>query len=304
MEEISIEIPELVKDVLISLLILAIILSSLYVYTGRWPPMVVVESGSMSHFEGESRIGVIDAGDIVLVRHREKVEIVSYVEGKAIGHERYGQYGDVIIFRPDGDKQRTPIIHRPVVWLEFNETTGDSFDVPSLRYLEHSVEWNTTQGERYFDLNGTVYIYDYGHRGVTLEINLDSLINRGSRSGYITMGDNNIRRDRGRYDQAARIADHPIREEWIVGKARGELPWYGIIKLLYLGNIDDIPTNSWYYFFSSIFLIVLIPFIIEIILDRYKKDDERKKREDKKFQKDKNLPVLKKKSSKGDQPFK
>ncbi len=107
------------REILVSLVILGIILASLYAYTGIWPPMVVIESSSMSHSQ-RSTVGIIDTGDIVLVRDNARVEVVSYVEGRANDYSRYGQYGDVIIYRPMGNLDRTPIIHRPIVYLELN----------------------------------------------------------------------------------------------------------------------------------------------------------------------------------------
>lgn len=261
MAEIEEAIIEIGKDVLVSLVILGIILGSLYVFSGRWPPMVVIETGSMMHSE-DSQIGAIDPGDIVIVQERDKEDITTYVEGRATGYRKYGQYGDVIIFEPDGDKQETPIIHRAVLYLEYDEEQ-DLFNIPALGYLDYGEDWSiqgndnadVEEGEglsRYLD----IYIYDYGHEDKTIIISLEEFEN----SGFITKGDNNLNIDQA---QGNNIKD-PVKEEWMLGRARGELPWFGIIKLLYLGRTGDVPSNSWNNFMISIAIILLLPIITEI----------------------------------------
>lgn len=252
------------KDFAIALIILSIILGSLYVYSGRWPPMVVVESSSMSHSES-SQLGIIDTGDIVVVKETPFDDIITYVEGKAVGHSTYGQYGDVIIFRPMGSTERTPVIHRPVVHIEYNSTSR-SFDVPSLEPLEFGVDWWAPQG-RWYDLNESLSIIGYGYRSVNVTIRLNDLLHYGH-SGFITMGDNNIApKDaptEGRYDQLySNICPAPVKDEWVEGKARGQLPWFGILKLSVMGRTDDVPANSVVYLVLSIAAIIAAPFVVD-----------------------------------------
>ncbi len=281
MQEYRDEIVQVLKDAAVALLILAIILSSLYVYTGRWPPMVVIESASMSHGEGdppESMLGVIDTGDIVAVKTvNDRHEIVTYIEGRASGYRTYGQYGDVIIFRPDGSEDKTPVIHRPVLYIEYNET-ADGFDVPDLADLTYEKDWQSDEGERVYGLTKNIILNDYGHRDVTLEIDLGSFLNSDNEyqpDGFITMGDNNIDNNRGIYDQGnLRNINEPIRIEWVEGKARGELPWFGSLKLIYMGRTESVPPNTWRNLIISIAVIISLPIIIEYALDYYKKKDK------------------------------
>src|SRR5207237_10394524 len=56
---------DLAKDAIIAGAIVALFLGGLYVYSGVWPPLVVVESSSMSHSDAESKLVVIDTGDMV-----------------------------------------------------------------------------------------------------------------------------------------------------------------------------------------------------------------------------------------------
>ncbi len=257
------------KDVLVSLLILIIILGSLYAFSGRWPPMVVIESGSMMHSE-KSQIGRIDPGDIVIVQESDREDITTYVEGKAQGYRKYGQYGDVIVFEPDGSGKKTPIIHRPVLYLEYNQSSH-SFDIPSLEKLDYGEEWGSSQGNKYLGLTEEITLYDYGYGNVNVTINLQEQL-RYRHSGYITMGDS-TETNAPRYDQEGISGNinQPVKEEWIKGKARGELPWYGIVKLGLMDRSSQIPSNSWNNFVISLVVIISIPFVTEIGSNIYKK---------------------------------
>ena len=111
-----------------------------FLYTGNWPPVVVVESESMMHSNTESFLGVIDTGDLVLVKTiGSRDDVVTYAQGKADDYSTYSDYGDVIIYRKNGYGDVTPVIHRALVWLEYNQTS-DNFDIPDLRGLKAGVD--------------------------------------------------------------------------------------------------------------------------------------------------------------------
>jgi signal peptidase len=141
---------EIGRDIVTAFVIVAVIMLSLYAYCGIWPPMVVVESGSMEHppspFEHKSYIGVIDTGDMVFVKKvnaSQGADVITYVQGEASGYSRYGGYGDVIIYRPNGLKYRgdgtpvVPIIHRLVVWIDVNSSHVNP-DFQSRKYFIRS----------------------------------------------------------------------------------------------------------------------------------------------------------------------
>ncbi len=271
------------RDVLVSLVIIGIILGSLYAFSGRWPPLVVIESGSMSHNQHQSQVGVIDPGDIVIVQENDN--IVTYVEGRQTGYGKYGQYGDVIVFEPNGNGGRTPIIHRPVLYLEFNESSEKgSFDIPSLTGMEDELDWVISAEGRYHNVTDTVTIYDYGYDDVTVEIELDELLEY-EQSGYITMGDSTDS-NAPQYDQKnsfSRDSLRPVEEDWVIGKARGMLPWFGSLKLMYMGRTEEVPSNSWNNLIISMAVIFITPMILEIGSRYYyeeKKDDEENQSEE------------------------
>ena len=56
------------KGLFIAGAIVIIIILGLFAYSGLWPPLVVVESESMQHSNTTSYIGVIDTGDLVIVK--------------------------------------------------------------------------------------------------------------------------------------------------------------------------------------------------------------------------------------------
>jgi signal peptidase len=206
----------LFKDILIAILIVIIILSSLWAYTGQFPssPMVVVTSGSMMHNSGSyGRIGTIDPGDLVLVKavdNREDVKTRGESNEPTTAYKSYGDYGDVIIYRPMGNRNRTPVIHRAICWIECN---GNKYTV-----------------KEYGIINGSAINIP--------ELKLSNY--RPKHSGFITMGDNND----NTCDQSGNICEQPVKPKWIIGKARGELPWFGLIKLSLVGNPDYRPDSD------------------------------------------------------------
>ncbi|SVA65471.1 uncharacterized protein METZ01_LOCUS118325, partial [marine metagenome] len=99
----KIQIPEAAKDVGIAVGSVLLVFLLTFAYSGNWPPMVVIESGSMEHDghtnykePGYTHLGIIDTGDLVIVKEAGKSDIVTYLEGKKTGYEKYGDYGDVI----------------------------------------------------------------------------------------------------------------------------------------------------------------------------------------------------------------
>ncbi len=286
------------KDIPIAITILVIIIGSLFAYTQNWPPMVVVESRSMMHAE-DSDIGVIDTGDLVLVKKiNSKSEINSYIEGKNEDYKTYGTYGDVIIYKKNGGKG-TPVIHRAVVWVEFNDTTfsynnsterwsGGAYDIPDLDA---------------YGLTGVYQIQNYGPDKTVLMIDFRTILdnfanvsnpNTGLRSGlrsmphsgYLTKGDSkdNIFCDQNSLRVGRNLVE-PVKTKWIVGKAEGELPWFGLIKLWISDDLDEeanpAPPASVNGLIISLILIIAIPLSLDLILSfREKKKAAQKEEEE------------------------
>ena len=204
----------LIRDILISISIVGILLAALWGYTGQFPdsPMVVVTSSSMMHEDAPfGKIGTIDPGDLVLVKKikgKDDIETRGPSKNPSTNHKTYGDYGDVIIYVPDRnkdgekDENATPIIHRAICWVQKNA-------------------------------DGTYTVEEYGIYNKP-SINIEELNLYGYKpphSGFITKGDHNFV-----IDQSNGGISTPVKPEWIIGKARGEIPWFGLIKLIIFGN--------------------------------------------------------------------
>jgi len=278
----------LLRDLGVAALIVGIILLSLFLYTGNWPPMVVVESKSMQHSDTESFVGVIDTGDLVLVQNaHSKSDIITYVEGRATGYGTYGEFGDVIIYKQGGNYEAKSIIHRALIRLDWNESSG-TIDIPDLDRLELGADWSgrMSGGENVaspYGLDGTITLYHVGYADVTVTLQISTYIlqfNQSDPSGsaFVALGDHN----NGNTDP--RI----IRQDWIEGRARGEIPWFGLLKLTLFRdsgapccsgwNDPAAPLNSWDALLIAIVLIIAVPIALDFGIS-YALDFRRKRKE-------------------------
>jgi len=267
-------IPSGVKGLVVALIVVAVIMASLYAYTGKWPPLVVVESDSMQHSDDRSFIGVIDTGDLVLVKQTDPDHVVTYLQGQSSGYQTYGEYGDVIIYERYGNPAYKSIIHRAICRLVYNET-GGGFDIPELADIPQS-QWRVLgMGDQvWWNLEDTVEIYDIGYEEVTIQLDLGGMLayfesrGRAPHGGFITMGDHNWAYQGstkiGLYDQLA-ICREPIQFDWLEGVARGELPWFGLLKLWVTGEApDNVPQNSVTNLWISLGIIIGVPLVLDI----------------------------------------
>ncbi len=224
------------KDVIISIIIVVVIFLSLYAYAQTWPPMVVIESGSMQHGD-LSHIGNIDTGDMVIVKKVYSADdVVSYVEGRMKGYETYGDYGDVLIYKCHGEL----IIHRAIVYLHWN---GKEWKIRGFENGNYPQWLHVTKDY--------ITIDNVGYENKKIVINLQKLNpNVVGKDGFITMGDHNLARyGPSAYDQSSSgfipICPYLVNYNMIVGVARGEIPWFGTIKLyLTHTNTGEIPSNT------------------------------------------------------------
>ena len=255
------------RDAGIALAFVASILLVMYAYTGLWPPLVVVESESMMHSDDNtSYIGVIDTGDMVLVKDvDDEDDVVTYVEGVSTGHRTYGDFGDVIIYNKMGNPAGTPIIHRAVLFLEVNPD-GESYRCDALADLP-AEKWGLTGNEDSWDhLTESVLLYHYGYKDVTVTIGVGEILDafrfNPPTSGFITRGDHNTWIDQRYHDSST-----PVDASWVVGKARGELPWFGLLKLWFSDTLkSEAPENSVRNLWISMIIIVVTPIALDVVL--------------------------------------
>lgn len=192
-----------VREILTSVLAVVIVGLLLFAVSGVWPPMVAVESDSMEpHME---------RGDLVFVMDEERVApeyatgdtgVVPYADGKAHDYRSFGSYGDVIIYRPNGDPARTPVIHRAHFWVE--------------------------EGENWLPKADQAYVSGD---------DCDSVPNcPAPNAGFITKGDNEVTNNY--YDQTRGIS-RPVKPEWIQGSAEVKIPWLGWVRLMFSETITS-----------------------------------------------------------------
>ena len=209
---------------------------ALVLYTGFSLPFSSVVSESMQHDNERSEIGVIDTGDIVIVADPSKEEVVSYVMGTSTGKRTFGDYGSVIIY--NRDSSQNPVIHRAIVWLDYNQMTGKWSSSELAAYSEwYCIADGRDNYRDYTNLIGILHI-TVGQKDAW--INLDSL---EKKSGYLTMGDNPVTNTN--FDQTTGIVNHPISMDDIRSVPILEIPWMGIIKLTLSGNthVSHVPNS-------------------------------------------------------------
>jgi len=271
------------RDLLIVAILFGILLGGLFSYTRTWPPMVVIDSSSMQHGV-ESSIGVIDTGDLILVQAvSSRADITTYVEGRATAYATYGDFGDVIVFRdPDEPESPVPIIHRPIAFVHWNASAG-GYDVPDLALLP-STDWSALDAAgrpttNPFGLSAFVLHRAGWKQDLSIAFDLNRILVRASEDGFLTMGDNNA------YTTLTKSDLWVVPLPTILGRARGEIPWFGLLKLTLFpqqsgcceawGSTDPVrgaPANSWAALDVSLVLLFGTPILlatIDFYLDRH-----------------------------------
>jgi signal peptidase I len=100
------DLKDFLKDVAIGLALVAVAFLALYLYAGTWPPILSITSGSMSpHME---------RGDLVIIQGLEKGDVHTYEGPESVNYSMFGEAGDVIVYRPYGFTNVTPVIHRAI----------------------------------------------------------------------------------------------------------------------------------------------------------------------------------------------
>ncbi len=255
---------------LVALAIVVVLLVSLFAYTQNWPPIYVVESGSMQHGSND-QLGLINTGDLVLAQKTSLSGVTPYVSGLQTGYTTYGEYGDVLLYWPNGQGS-TPVIHRAILYMQWDPhgfyNITDLAGLPCgtasnavYAYLpaHGPANCNTTR------LTGGLNLYDIGWKSVNISLALSAPA-LGDHSGFLTMGDNNTAPDQ----TGAGVAtiSSLVEPGWIIGVARGMIPWFGAVKLLLQGQAGEVPAQSWEFLGLTIVGLILVAFGIHYALRR------------------------------------
>jgi signal peptidase len=253
------------KDVLIVIGVIAVLFAStiggVFLYSGMSNPYTVVESKSMQHSNDTSYIGIIDTGDMIIMRDPSKTSITTYIEGRQNGYSMFGDYGDVIIYyRGEG---QNPVIHRAILYLEY--LGGEKWKASALENYDTEL-WTVANGT-WDNMWGNLTLYGLrdGELRTSATINLTVLAQNYPHSGYLTKGDNN-----NIFDQPNAITKGLVQTSSIKAVAGLELPWLGCIKLISKNiNVSQIPQNSVpclaILFIDIIFFFIVLGVILECL---------------------------------------
>ena len=113
----------LARDIIWVIAVVGGIALALYLICGAWPAVVTIES--------ESMVPHMNVGDLVIVVEKDRFgDLQTWDEGKMTGYRKFGDYWDVIIYRPNGItdvwasvgllplSRQHPIIHRAITWTD------------------------------------------------------------------------------------------------------------------------------------------------------------------------------------------
>ncbi|QIO21323.1 S26 family signal peptidase [Haloarcula sp. JP-L23] len=180
-----------VRDVATSVGAVVLVGLLLFAVSGVWPPLVAIESGSMTPN--------IDTGDMVFIMEEDRFPgpdarhgVVTAETGAESNYVMFREPGDVIVFEPNGNERRTPVIHRAMFYVEKGENWYDRADPDDVGAADSCA-----------DLRNCPAPHD----------------------GFVTKGDFN-----DAYDQVTGTST-VVRDEWVVGTAELRIPGLGWVRL-------------------------------------------------------------------------
>jgi signal peptidase I len=256
----------LARDLLWVIAVVGGIALALYLICGTWPAVVTIESGSM--------IPHMNIGDLVVVVQKDRFgELQTWDNGKISGYKKFGDHGDVIIYRPNGFSDfwssvgllpltaQHPIIHRAMTWtdagapvpLYINVYKGS---VTPAGYLPVTVTGTTANGYQILTTGTALKAANYtpDNRDIVLTSSqlgnyiipadyvdgntgyIKSMNTITPHGGYITKGDNNPTSDQGSLPLATGKPLEPVQKDWVVGKALFTVPYVGLLPL-HIGEV-------------------------------------------------------------------
>ena len=171
-------------------------------------------------------------------------------------------------------------IHRAIAWIDYNASASDPAhgiyrgDLPNIGV--YNVSQYTVVG---------IKCYYTGWTGARpFVINLSSIFLHMAayttpHGGFVTHGDHNPEAvDQESLQVGGRFVQ-PVKLEWVVGRAEGELPWFGLLKLWVSGQpTATFPASSVQGLVATIVILVVVPIVIDYGIAIYK---EKKKPADK-----------------------
>jgi signal peptidase I len=222
------KVVSILREFLWVIIVVGAIAALLFAVSGTWPAVVTIES--------ESMVPHMNVGDLVFVVQADRFgQLQTWTEGKETGYTKFGDYGDVIIYNPNGGTSSWvpfiaggahPIIHRAM----YNQSTGPLV----VFYNPQGGKFSPAEYEKIIVKNSDEF--NKFIKNSSLDRNKGyqvTIQNLSIHSGYITKGDNNPVSDEGsslsHYVNLGPI--EPVEPEWIVGKALFTVPLVGYLPL-------------------------------------------------------------------------
>jgi len=257
----------LARDLLWVVAVVGSIAIALFLICGTWPAVVTIES--------ESMVPNMNVGDLVVVVQKDRFnDLQTWDDGKKSGYRKFNDYGDVIIYRPNGatdmwasvgllplSKAQHPIIHRAMTWTEAGQPVPSYLNiyrgkVTPAGYLPLTVSGETVNGYTILSTGGTgnnVSNYTPGSKDLIMQTPQGNYVlpaasiipNSGyvrntdtsaTHGGYITKGDNNNFSDQGYLTTPGTGTVEPVAKKWVVGKAFFTVPYVGLLPL-HIGEV-------------------------------------------------------------------
>ncbi|MEI6293018.1 MAG: S26 family signal peptidase [Methanomicrobiales archaeon] len=220
------KVVSILREFLWVIIVVGAIAALLFAVSGTWPAVVTIES--------ESMVPHMNVGDLVFVVQADRFgTLQSWTEGKESGYTKFGDYGDVIIYNPNGGTNSPipfiggahPIIHRAMVYEEPGSTLVAYVNPSGGKHSPTSYIPITKDN---FTAQGSIIPSPDPDIGFIVPLN-----STNTHGGYITKGDNNWRSDQGSglSHYASLGAIEPVKQEWIVGKALFTIPLVGYLPL-------------------------------------------------------------------------
>ncbi len=183
----------LVRDLLWIVAVVGGIALALFVISGTWPAVVTIESQSM--------VPHMNVGDLVVVVQKDRFgTLQTWVQGNTTGYKKFEDYGDVIIYQPNGAKN--PVVPIPFLSSGVHPIIHRAMDKPATADLPKYLLLDLANISKYYEPHG----------------------------GYITKGDNNKNIDQVAVYQGLGVIE-PVKDEWIIGKALFTIPLVGYLPL-------------------------------------------------------------------------
>ena len=191
-----------VREMLSTALLVLAVGALLFALSGVWPPMVAVKSGSMEPHMSQGDLVFIVEGDRYTPGDAgvAGTGVVPHSRAAERGYTKFGDTGDVVVYRRNGGTGRDPVIHRAMFYVE--------------------------DGENWYDRADPTHVPD----GVDSCAELTNC--PAPNQGFITKGDHPT--SNRYYDQAQGLSA-PAHPDWVEGKAMVRVPLLGWIRLKLAG---------------------------------------------------------------------